>query len=521
MLILKISHALLRLCVKIIFRKTIMEKFIGAIDQGTTSTRFIIFDHHGREIARAQKEHQQILPRPGLVEHDAAEIIRNLRQVIAEACRRANLSANDFVAVGITNQRETILAWNRVTGKPFGNAIVWQDTRTASILQKLKSDGVEKIVRQKSGLPLATYFSAAKMHWMLDNNSESKIAASHGELVFGTIDSWLIWNLTGGNFVTDVTNASRTSLMNLQTNEWDDELLKIFSIDRELLPKILPSSDAENFGVIETIEELKGVIIGGCLGDQQAATVGQVCFDEGDIKNTYGTGNFMLLNTGEKIRASNAGLLSTACYKFQNQPTIYGLEGSAAVTGSAIQWLRDQLGIINSASEVEALANTVSDNGGVYFVPAFSGLFAPFWRSDARGVIVGLSRHSNKGHIARAALEAICYQTKDVLEAMQKDAQIEIKTLKVDGGATVNATLMQLQADVLGIEVVRPKVIETTALGAAYTAGLAVGFWKDTAELRDHWQEDFRWSPNWNDAEREENFARWHKAVERTFNWIE
>lgn len=498
-----------------------MTNFIGAIDQGTTSTRFIIFDGEGREIARAQKEHSQILPQPGWVEHDALEIINNTREVIAEVCRHTKLSAKDFAAVGITNQRETVVAWNRRTGKPFGSAIVWQDTRTDKFLQKLKTDGVENLVKAKAGLPLATYFSAAKMRWLLDNNAELKAAAQIGEAVFGTIDSWLVWNLTGGNFVTDVTNASRTSLMNLETCEWDDELLKIFGINREFLPEILSSSDAENFGVIEAVEELKGVIIGGCLGDQQAATVGQVCFSEGETKNTYGTGNFMLLNTGSRVPVSNAGLLSTACYKFENQPTIYGLEGSVAVTGSAIQWLRDQLGIINSASEVEALANTVSDNGGVYFVPAFSGLFAPFWRSDARGVIAGLSRHSNKGHIARAALEAICYQTKDVLEAMQKDTGIEIKSLKVDGGATVNATLMQMQADILGITVIRPKVIETTALGAAYAAGLAVGVWKNIGELKEHWQEDCRWNPVWTSAQREENFVRWHKAVERTFNWLE
>ena len=498
-----------------------MTKFIGAIDQGTTSTRFIIFDYHGNEVARAQKEHAQILPRPGWVEHDPLEIICSTREVIAEACQKAKLSRKDFAAVGITNQRETVVAWNPKTGAPFGNAIVWQDTRTDKMLQKLKADGVEKLVRRKSGLPLATYFSAAKMRWLLENNSELKSAAQSGEAFLGTIDSWLIWNLTGGKFVTDVTNASRTSLMNLHACEWDGELLEIFGIERRFLPQILSSSNAENFGAIETVEGLKGVIIGGCLGDQQAATVGQVCFDEGDVKNTYGTGNFMLLNAGKKTPLSNAGLLSTACYKFQDQPTVYGLEGSVAVTGSAIQWLRDQLGIIGSAGEVETLAKTVSDTGGVYFVPAFSGLFAPFWRSDARGVIVGLSRHSSKAHIARAALEAICYQTKDVLEAMQKDAQTEIKSLKVDGGATVNSALMQMQADILGISVIRPKVIETTALGAAYAAGLAVGFWKNTGELREHWREDARWYPTWNDAQREENFARWHKAVERTFGWID
>jgi glycerol kinase len=491
-----------------------MAKFIGAIDQGTTSTRFIIFDEEGIEIARAQKEHAQILPQPGWVEHDPLEIIRNTRDVIAAACRKAKLASRDLAAIGITNQRETVVAWNRRTGEPFGNAIVWQDTRTDSYLRKLKADGLEDMVRHKTGLPLSTYFSAAKMRLLREDLDPT-------DLCLGTIDTWLIWNLTSGRFVTDVTNASRTSLMDLRSGDWDEELLRIFGIERDCLPEILPSSDAAQYGEVTTIDEIKGVSIGGCLGDQQAALVGQVCFDAGEVKNTYGTGNFMLMNTGENVPVSNAGLLSTACYRWKDQPTVYGLEGSVAVTGSAVQWLRDQLGIISSAAEIEPLAASVSDNGGVYFVPAFSGLFAPYWRSDARGLIVGLSRHSNKAHIARAALEAICFQTRDVLDAMQADTGIEINSLKTDGGATVNDTLMQLQADVLGITVIRPKTIETTSLGAAYAAGLAVGVWKDTRELRSHWQEDRRWEPMWDAEKRAEKFSEWHKAVDRTLNWIE
>lgn len=489
-----------------------MRKFTGAIDQGTTSTRFIIFDEQGSEIARAQREHSQIMPQPGWVEHDPLEILRNTRDVIAAACRKAEISGLDFAAVGITNQRETVVAWDRRTGEPFGNAIVWQDTRTDAFLRELKAQGLEEIVRSKTGLPLSTYFSAAKMRWLRDQ-VESK------DLCLGTIDAWLIWNLTGGNFVTDVSNASRTSLMDLRAGDWDGELLRIFGIEREFLPQILPSSDAARYGEVSTVEEIRGVPIGGCLGDQQAALVGQVCFDAGEVKNTYGTGNFMLMNTGDSVPMSKAGLLTTACYRWQGQSTSYGLEGSIAVTGSAVQWLRDQLGVINSAAEIEPLANSVADNGGVYFVPAFSGLFAPYWRSDARGVIVGLTRHSSKAHIARATLEAICFQTKDVLEAMRADTGIEIKSLKVDGGATVNSTLMQLQADILGVTIIRPKMIETTALGAAYAAGLATGVWQNTDQLREYWKEDRRWEPVWSEEERSEKFFAWSKAVERTLNW--
>src|ERR1035437_7521184 len=479
-----------------------MTKFIGAIDQGTTSTRFIIFDEEGIEIARAQKKHAQILPQPGWVEHDPLEIIRNTRDVIAAACRKAKLGAPDLAAIGITNQRETVVAWNRRTGEPFGNAIVWQDTRTDSFLRKLKADGLEDMVRYKTGLPLSTYFSAAKMHLISENLDPT-------DLCLGTIDTWLIWNLTSRRFVTDVSNASRTSLMDLRSGDWDDELLRIFGIERDCLPEILPSSDAAGYGEVTTIDEIRGVPIGGCLGDQQAALVVHVCFDAGEVKNPYGTGNVMLMNTARNVPVSNAGLLSTACYRWKDQPTVYGLEGSVAVTGSAVQWLRDQLGIIRSAADIEPLAASVSDNGGVYFVPAFSGLFAPYWRSDARGVIVGLSRHSNKGHIARAALDAICFQTQDILDAMRRDTGIEIHSLKVDGGATVNDTLMQLQADVLGITVIRPKTIETTALGAAYAAGLAVGVWKDTGELRNHRHEDPRWEPALGGGDTSRQFSSW------------
>jgi glycerol kinase len=488
-----------------------MTKFIGAIDQGTTSTRFMIFDDEGVEVARAQKEHRQILPRPGWVEHDPVEIIENTREVIGTACRKINVTLS---GIGITNQRETALAWDRRTGRPLSNAIVWQDTRTDSFLRELKSKGLEDVVREKTGLPLATYFSAAKMRWLLDN-VDSK------DVCLGTIDSWLIWNLTGGNFVTDVSNASRTSLMNLRSGDWDEELLEIFGIGREFLPEILASADSARYGEVSTIDEIRGLSVAGCLGDQQAALVGQACFHPGEVKNTYGTGNFMLMNTGTEAPKSKAGLLATACYRWADQPTTFGLEGSIAVTGSAVQWLRDQLGIIDTAADIEPLAGSVADSGGVYFVPAFSGLFAPFWRSDARGVIVGLTRHSTKAHIARAALEAICFQTRDVLDAMKEDTGIEIENLKVDGGATANNTLMQMQADILGVTVIRPKTTETTALGAAYAAGLALGIWNGTDELQQHWREDSRWEPTWTEDQRTERFRTWRKAVERSLDWIE
>ncbi len=503
-----------------------MTRYIGAIDQGTTSTRFMIFNHAGGEVARHQLEHEQILPRPGWVEHDPVEIAERTNTVIDGGMRRANLAASDLAAIGITNQRETTVVWNPKTGRPWCNAIVWQDTRTDRIATELERSGKGEIIRKKAGLPPATYFSGGKIQWILENVSGVREAAGRGEAIFGNIDSWLIWNLTGGTqggaHVTDVTNASRTMLMNLETLDWDDELLSFFDVPREMLPAIRPSSDANPYGMTLPRGVFGGAVpVTGDLGDQQAATVGQVCFAPGEAKNTYGTGNFMLLNTGTKIVPSNAGLLTTAGYKFTNQLMIYALEGSIAVTGSAVQWLRDQLGIIQSANEIEPLANTVEDNGGLYFVPAFSGLFAPHWRSDARGAIVGMTRYNTKGHLARATLEAICYQTRDVLDAMTKDSGVRLELLKVDGGATVNATLMQLQADILGVSVVRPVVAETTALGAAYAAGLAVGFWTDTDEMRRNWQADKTWHPRWSADRRETGYAGWQKAVERTLNWVD
>lgn len=500
-----------------------MTQYIGAIDQGTTSTRFMIFNHEGGEAARHQLEHEQILPQPGWVEHDPVEIAERTNTVIEGGMRRANLIFSDLAAIGITNQRETTVVWNPKTGRPWYNAIVWQDTRTDRIASELERSGKGEVIRKKAGLPPATYFSGGKIQWILENVSGVREAAGRGEAVFGNTDAWLIWNLTGGTeggaHVTDVTNASRTMLMNLETLDWDDELLSFFDIPREMLPAIRPSSDANPYGMTERRGAFGGAVpICGDLGDQHAATVGQVCFAPGEAKNTYGTGNFMLLNTGTKRVPSNAGLLTTSCYKFTNQPMTYALEGSIAVTGSAVQWLRDQLGIIQSANEIEVLANTVEDNGGLYFVPAFSGLFAPHWRSDARGAIVGMSRYNTKGHLARATLEAICYQTRDVLDAMTKDSGVRLELLKVDGGATVNATLMQLQADILGVSVVRPVVAETSALGAAYAAGLAVGFWSDTDEMRRNWQADKTWHPRWSADQRETGYAGWQKAIERTLN---
>lgn len=503
-----------------------MAKYIGALDQGTTSTRFMIFDHGGNEMARDQLEHEQILPQAGWVEHNPLEIWARAQDVIRGAMQKAGVGASDLAAIGITNQRETALVWNPKTGQPYYNAIVWQDTRTDQIASALERSGKGDVIRKKAGLPPATYFSGGKVQWILENVDGVREAAERGEAVFGNMDTWCIWNLTGGvdggSYVTDVTNASRTMLMNLETLDWDDELLSFFNIPRQMLPEIRPSSDPSGYGTTRANGPVGGeVLLCGDLGDQQAATVGQVCYGAGEAKNTYGTGNFMLLNTGSEIVPSNAGLLTTPCYKMGNQAAIYALEGSIAVTGSAVQWLRDQMGIIRDASEIEALANSVADNGGMYFVPAFSGLFAPYWRSDARGVLVGMSRFNNKGHLARATLEAICYQTKDVLNAMVQDSGVELALLKVDGGATVNSTLMQLQADILGVPVVRPVVAETTSLGAAYAAGLAVGFWNNLEETVNNWNMDQRWEPKWSDAQREEGYANWKKAVERTLNWIE
>ncbi len=503
-----------------------MTRYVGAIDQGTTSTRFMVFDRAGREVARHQLEHTQILPQAGWVEHDPLEIYRRTCEAIEGALSRANLTAQDLAAVGITNQRETTVVWNPKTGEPLYNAIVWQDTRTDRIMHRLEQDGSGATIRRKAGLPPATYFSGGKIQWILDNVEGARAAAERGEAVFGNIDTWLIWNLTGGAqggaHITDVTNASRTMLFNLETLDWDDELLALFNIPRRMLPAVRPSSDADFYGMTRRDGAFKGEVpLCADLGDQQAATVGQVCFAPGEAKNTYGTGNFMLLNTGENIVPSQAGLLTTLCYKLGGARPIYALEGSVAVTGSAVQWLRDQLGIIKQAGDIEALANTVADNGGVYFVPAFSGLYAPYWRADARGCIVGLSRFNDRGHLARATLEAICYQTRDVLDAMVKDSGVRLEVLKVDGGATVNDTLMQLQADILGVPVVRPVVAETTALGAAYAAGLAVGFWSDLEETRRNWQADKQWEPRWNRDQRETGHAGWQKAIERTLNWID
>ena len=499
-----------------------MARFVGAIDQGTTSTRFLLFDEAGREVARHQLEHAQILPRPGWVEHDPIEIIRRTHDVITQALANGGFAGRDLAAIGVTNQRETTVVWNPKTGQPWYNAIVWQDTRTEDSVRQL--EGRRAMLRARTGLPPATYFSASKLRWILDNVDGVRKAVDRGEAVFGNIDSWVIWNLTGGvdggAHVTDVTNASRTLLMDLRRLEWDDELLALFDIPRRMLPKICSSSDRASYGATRRAGPAGAeVALTGDLGDQQAAMVGQACFSPGEAKNTYGTGNFLLLNTGPQIVPSQAGLLTTPCYRFGDAAAIYALEGSIAVTGSAVQWLRDQLGIIATAGEVESLAASVPDAGGIYFVPAFSGLFAPYWRADARGAIVGLSRFHTKAHLARATLEAICFQTRAVLDAMTADSGVRLEVLKVDGGATVNDTLMQLQADVLGVGVVRPVVTETTALGAAYAAGLAVGFWKDLEAVRTNWKADRRWDARWSPDQREEAYRGWKKAVERSLDW--
>jgi len=502
-----------------------MGDFIGAVDQGTTSTRFIIFDHDGRPVASHQLEHDQVLPRAGWVEHNPLEIWDRTTTVIGSALTKARLSTSDLEAIGVTNQRETAIVWDRRTGRPFHNAIVWQDTRTDSIAKALEADGRGDVIRHKAGLPPATYFSAGKVQWMLEHVDGLREAAERGDALFGTPDTWVVWNLTGGpqggRHVTDVTNASRTMLMDLTTLDWDDELLGFFGIPRQMLPTIHASSDATAFGTSSGARGTAHVPITGVLGDQQAATVGQVCFEPGEAKNTYGTGNFLLLNTGEDLVRSTNGLLTTVAYQLGDAAPVYALEGSIAVTGSAVQWLRDQLGIIAGAAEVETLAASVEDTGGVYFVPAFSGLFAPYWRSDARGAIVGLSRFNTNAHIARATLEAICYQSRDVVDAMAADSGVTLTCLKVDGGITANRLCMQLQADVLGVPVSKPVVPETTALGAAYAAGLATGFWSGTAELREKWAEDERWEPRWSDVQRRDGYAGWHKAVERTLGWVD
>lgn len=499
-----------------------MPDFVGAVDQGTTSTRFMVFDHGGNEVGRHQLEHEQILPQAGWVEHNPVEIWERTASVIRTAMNKLNISASDLAALGITNQRETTVVWDKRTGRPYYNAIVWQDTRTDRIASALDRDERGKVIRQKAGLPPATYFSGGKIQWILENVDGVREAAEAGHAIFGNTDSWLIWNLTGGAHVTDVTNASRTMLMNLETLDWDDELLSFFDIPRSMLPEIRPSSDPNGYGELSDNGPLRGSVpLTGDLGDQQAATVGQVCFTPGEAKNTYGTGNFLLLNTGNELVRSENGLITTVCYQFGDQAPVYALEGSIAVTGSAVQWLRDQLGIISGASQSESLARQVEDNGGVYFVPAFSGLFAPYWRSDARGAIVGLSRYNTNAHLARATLESICYQSRDVAEAMEQDSGVHLEVLKVDGGVTANSLCMQLQADILGVPVSRPVVAETTALGAAYAAGLAVGFWKNTDELRENWNESERWQPGWDEDRRTEGYAKWRKAVERTLDWVD
>jgi glycerol kinase len=502
-----------------------MPDFVGAVDQGTTSTRFMLFDHSGNEVARHQLEHEQILPRAGWVEHNPVEIWERTTSVIRTALSSASLGAGDLAALGVSNQRETAVVWDRRTGRPYYNAIVWQDTRTDRIASALDRDERGAVIRRKAGLPPATYFSGGKVQWILDNVAGVREAADSGDAIFGTTDSWVIWNLTGGPdggaHVTDVTNASRTMLMNLETLDWDDELLGFFGIPRAMLPQIRPSSEPGGYGEITGLPAVRGVPLTADLGDQHAAMVGQVCFAPGEAKNTYGTGNFMLLNTGEDLVRSRSGLLTTVCYQFGTARPVYALEGSIAVTGSAVQWLRDQLGIISGVSEIEPLARQVPDNGGVYFVPAFSGLFAPYWRSDARGAIVGLSRFNTSAHLARATLEAICYQSRDVSEAMEQDSGVHLDVLKVDGGVTANDLCMQLQADILGVPVSRPVVAETTALGAAYAAGLATGFWSTTEELRANWNESRRWDPEWNDKQRASGYADWKKAVQRTLDWVE
>ncbi|WP_115944983.1 glycerol kinase GlpK [Amycolatopsis thermalba] len=501
-----------------------MTSYVAAIDQGTTSTRAMIFDHSGRVVAVDQREHEQIFPQAGWVEHNAEEIWENTRAVTAGALAKADLQAGDIAAVGITNQRETALVWDRKTGKPVYNAIVWQDTRTDRIVDQLgELGGGQERYRPKTGLPLATYFSGPKVKWILDNVEGARERAEVGDLVFGNMDTWTVWNMTGGPdggvHITDPTNASRTLLMDLDTLSWDAEIAADMGIPMSMLPEIRSSS--EEYGKVRPRGVLSGVPIAGILGDQQAATFGQACLSPGEAKNTYGTGNFVLLNTGtEKVMSEN-GLLTTVCYKIGSNETVYALEGSIAVTGSLVQWLRDNLGIISNAAEIEQLARTVEDNGGAYFVPAFSGLFAPYWRSDARGVIAGLTRYVNKGHIARAVLEATAFQTREVIEAMNADSGVPLKSLKVDGGMVVNELLMQFQADILDVPVIRPVVAETTALGAAYAAGLAVGFWASEDDIRNNWAQDKEWTPSMDAQHRETQYRNWKKAVTKTFDWVE
>ncbi|WP_419659738.1 GlpK: glycerol kinase (ATP: glycerol 3-phosphotransferase) [Desulfosarcina variabilis str. Montpellier] len=503
-----------------------MSTYIGALDLGTTSNRFILFDPEGRIKGVDQKEHTQIFPKPGWVEHDPMEIWENACSVIKGAMGKVGVSGKQIAAIGITNQRETAVVWDRQTGKPLCNAIVWQCTRTDAICRQLEKEGGQDRFRAKTGLPVATYFSGPKIKWLLDNVTGARTAAENGRALFGTIETWIIWQLTGGTrggaHVTDVTNASRTLLMNIETLAWDDEILACMGIPRQMLPRIVPSIDKNTWG--HTLKEgpLGATVpVCGALGDQQAATVGQTCFEIGEAKNTYGTGCFMLLNTGTRPVPSAHGLLTTVGYQISGQKPVYCLEGSVAIAGALVQWLRDNLGLIDSASEVEILARTVEDNGGVYFVPAFSGLFAPYWRADARGVIAGLTRYVNKGHIARAVLEANAYQTLDIMEAMNKDSGVALSSLKVDGGMVANELLMQFQADLLKVPVIRPSVTETTALGAAYAAGLSIGLWSDLDALKKFWSTDKIWHPSMAEEVRQQGIQGWKKAVQRTFDWME
>ncbi|MBN1979268.1 MAG: glycerol kinase GlpK [Anaerolineae bacterium] len=497
-----------------------MAQYAAAIDQGTTGTRFMVFDRQGEVVVSMYEEHAQITPQPGWVEHDAGEIWTKTQRVIEGALEKGGISPAEIAGIGITNQRETAVVWDPATGEPLCNAVVWQDTRTREICQQLIASGLEPAFRRKTGLPVATYFSGPKLKWLLDHVPGLRERAEAGQALFGTVDAWLVWNLTGSH-ITDVTNASRTMLMDLRTLDWDDALLEVLTIPRCMLPRIRPSSDPAFYGVTRADGPVGAEVpVCGDLGDQQAALFGQACYDVGEAKNTYGTGCFMLLNTGLEPVPSQSGLLTTVAYGLP-QGTTYALEGSIAITGAAVQWLRDNLGLIQSAAETEPVARSVDDAGGVYFVPAFSGLFAPYWDMDARGVIVGLTRYVTRAHLVRATLEAICYQTRDVLEAMRADSGVDLTALKVDGGATVNDFLMQLQADVLGVEVVRPKVHETTALGAAYAAGLATGMWAGLDELRANWGVDRVFEPHWDAARREEAYAGWKRAVERSRGWMQ
>lgn len=498
-------------------------KFVLAIDQGTTSSRAILFTHDGEIHSTGQLEHDQIFPQAGWVEHNADQIWNNVREVVGLALTRGNATSADIAAVGITNQRETAVVWNKTTGKPVYNAIVWQDTRTQKIVEALSGDEGADRFKRLTGLPLATYFSGPKVKWILDNVEGAREAADNGELLFGTTDSWILWNMTGGTdggvHITDVTNASRTLLMNIETLAWDEGMAELMGIPMSMLPEIKSSSEV--YGVGRLGGMVPGVPISGILGDQQAATFGQACFDVGNAKNTYGTGNFMLMNTGTEPIHSKNGLLTTVCYKIGDAPAVYALEGSIAVTGSLIQWLRDNLDMFSDAPDVEYYAKKVEDNGGAYFVPAFSGLFAPYWRPDARGALVGLTRYVNKNHIARAALESVAYQTREVVDAMNADSGVDLTELKVDGGMVANELLMQFQADQLDVEVIRPEVAETTALGAAYAAGIAVGFWSGEQDVRDNWKEGKRWAPASTQSERGRQYRNWKKAVSKTLDWVD